>query len=298
MKKIVSLLLVLTLVVTFCACGSTKNATVQQSNSSQKQQLSESCDYVLCSGVDISGNSYELVANQTESSLGYEITVGIIKNNEWLYPLSTEFPFLGDGGLFHVDAPQGSESGSDLSCYKKIASMIHFIDTRNSTWTNSYDHTMIFFSCSCLKSYTVDCEEFTLLYRYSENNGNIHTENGKILLYSEVSGTSSGWLEDQVFDWCLLDVQTLDVRTFGSNIVGVRPESILSEGLIFASDQCFYNTNAQKAIDLSVYNIDMFYDSNIYFENGTCTFKAKNTLGTEFFITIDSSGNVLSEVKQ
>lgn len=54
----------------------------------------------------------------------------------------------------------------------------------------------------------------------------------------------------------------------------------------------------QKVIDLSQYNIDMYYDSGIYFKNGQCTFKAKNKLGHEYEITIDIHGNVLSEVEQ
>lgn len=304
MRRLIAMFFVLSLVIVLCACGSTDDFD----DVTYEQRLSESCDYVLCKGVDTSGNSYELVANQTETSLGFEITVGVIKNNEWLYPLSADFPFLWEDGLFHVEAPMGRESGYDLSYYSSITEMIRFIDTgafamesyntRTATGLDLYDHTMIFFSCNTLKSYVVDCEEFSLLYRSSKADRKIITENGKILLYWEITGTNSGWSEDQVFDWCLLDTQTLDIETFASGVAGVHPESILSEGLIFASDQFFYDTNGQKVIDLSDYNIDMFYDSDIYFENGTCTFKAENTLGTEFLITIDTSGNVLNEVQQ
>ena len=131
-----------------------------------------------------------------------------------------------------------------------------------------------------------------------ESGRRIVTDNGKIVLYSEVSGTSSGWLEDQVFDWCLLDTKTLNIETFGNNIAGIHPKGSLSEGLIFASNRCFYNTNAQKVIDLSAYKIEMLDGSDICFENGECTFTAKNNLGSEFLVTIDRSGNVLSEVKQ
>lgn len=280
------------------------------------EPLSASCDFVLCQGSDTSGNTYELVANQTESSLGYEITVGVIKNNAWLYPMSSDFPFLGEDGLFHVSVSMAGDSGTSLAQVNEIIQNIYFVDSgaflmdsykETDSWVSTYDHYNIIFSCNSLESYTVNCKESTLLYRYSEatfsngqveSYGRIFTENGEIVLYTETSGTSSGWLEDQVFDWSTLNVQTLNLDTITSGIAGVRPESILSEGLVFASDQCFYNTSGQKVIDLSEYNIDMWYNGDIYFEGGTCTFIAENSLGTEFLITIDKSGNVLSEVEK
>ena len=324
MKKIIVYGLAFVFMLTLCACSNTddfadippyndSNAddysnTDDFSNTSQK--LSDTCDYVLRSGTDTFGNYFELVANQRESSLGYEITVGVIKNNRWLYPLSADFPFLWEDGLFHVTVPMGRESGHDLSHYKMIIENIYFIDSgafamesynsRSVTGLKSYDHTMIFFSCSNLESYTVDVEKVhtKYRYRYSDYDRTIYTENGKILLYSETSGRPYGWTDSCEFDWHLLDVQSLKMETFANDIVGIYPRSCLSEGLFFASDQCFYNTNAQKVIDLSAYDIDMFYDGGIYFQDGICTFKAENSLGTEFLITIDKSGNVLEEVQQ
>lgn len=279
-----------------------------------RMPLCDTCDYTLCRGTDVSGNTYELVANQTESALGYEIMVGVIKNNEWIYPLSADFPFLGEDGLFHVGG--AGKSGTSLAHVNTVIQSIYFIDsgaflldcyTETDSWLSSPDHIKIIFSCDSLKSYTINCKEATILYRYSEatfsnglvtSYGRIPSENGTFILYSETSGTSSGWLEDQVFKWYTLNVQTLEVETLAANIAGVRPESILSEGLIFASDQCFYNTSVQKVIDLSAYDIDMWYSADIFFEGGTCTFTAENELGTEFLITIDKSGNVISEIEK
>lgn len=295
-----------------------QNGTVPEDGGSLNEDnihpasLCDTCDYTLCRGTDVSGNTYELVANQTESALGYEITVGVIKNNAWLYPLSADFPFLGEDGLFHI----AGNSGTSLTRVNSVIQKIYFIDSgaflldcykEADSWLGSPAHIKIIFSCSALKSYTVDCKKETILYRYSEATfsngsvtayGRIPTENGKLILYSETSGTFSGWLEDQVFDWCTLDARTLDIKTLAANIEGIRPESILSEGLIFASDQCFYNTSVQKVIDLSAYDIDMWYSGDLFFEGGTCTFTAENELGTEFLITIDKSGNVISEIEK
>lgn len=270
------------------------------------ESLSNTCDFILCCGTDAAGNVYELVANQTETSLEYKIEVGVIKNNEWLWPLSTDFPFLGEEGLFHVSAPMGGESGSNLDEYGKIVSSIFFIDsgaflmhsinTRTATW-DIYDETEIIFSCKTLESYTIDREKVSLRYQYSNANlnangedsyGQIYTDNGKLLAYTYT---------EELHNWYLFDPSTLEMTTIATDI-DIYPKGRLSEGLIFASDQCFYNTNMQKVIDLSAYQIDMWYGYQIHFENGVCTFTAENDLGTEFEITIDKSGNVLSEVKK
>lgn len=280
--------------------------------------LSDSCDYILCQGTDTSGNIYELVANQTESALGYEITVGVIKNNEWLYPLSSDFPFLWDDGLFHVTAPLGGDSGSDLSHYGTIAQAIYFVDsgaflmdsynTKTATGLNLYDHAYLIFSCDTLKTCIIDTDEYTFLYtgtgtKFYDDRveyGRITTDAGKLILHKETaeSNRRSGDPQDHIYDWDLLDFKTLDISPIAKNVVGIYPKSILSEGLIFASDRCFYNTKLQKIIDLSAYTIDTSAGNNLYFKEGTCTFTAENSLGTEFLITIDKSGNILSEVEK
>lgn len=308
MKKIVSILLIFTLLAIFCACENTNNSSVQQNNSAREQQLSESCDYVLCSGVDTSGNSYELVANQTESSLGYEITVGIIKNNEWLFPLSTEFPFLDqEDNLFHISVDGAGNSGFSLDMYNAIKDNIYFVDVgtfvmdsyhETDSWGKTYYHTLILFSCSKMESKVIDLEEYQIELIASKTDRQVYTDNGMLLIWKEDVVDTGVLSYDYFYDWCLLDTETLAITTIGSRIKDCSPSSILAEGLIFASDKCFYNTDKQKVIDLSQYNIDMSAASGIYFKNGQCSFIAENELGHEFEITIDIHGNVLSEVEQ
>lgn len=276
-----------------------------ETTGSTESSLSESCDFILSSGVDVNGNHYELVANQRESALGYEITVGIIKNNTWLYPLSKEFPFLDqEDNLFHVSVDLAGDSGHSLDYYHRIIDNIYFVDIgafvmesyhETDSWWDNDEHTYIVFSCSAMDSYTIDCEEYNLEFLLSDTDRKIYTEDGKIVLWSEEVVDSGILTYDYFYDWCLLDMRTLELTTICSGIQDVCPESALSEGLIFASDKCFYNTQMQKVIDLSEYSIDMFYDSGIYFRNGKCTFKAKNELKHEYEITIDIHGNVLSE---
>lgn len=276
--------------------------------------LSSTCDYVLCAGTDDEGNTYELVANQTESASGFEITVGVIKNNSWIYPLSKNFPFLEEDNLFHVTASISAKEASSLKHPSEVIKSIYFVDTGaflidcykpSSKGPWFWSQTYIIFNCRSLDSYTINCEESSLIHLRDEaefykdglitgdvtSYGKIYTENGKLVMYTDLTGN----VNNPVYDWCIFDMKSLKTEAISSNIERIRPCSVLSEGLFFASDQCFYNTSGQKVIDLSSYDIDMFYDDDIYFDNGTCTFKAKNNLGTKFLITIDSSGNVLSE---
>lgn len=276
--------------------------------------LSSTCDYVLCAGTDDEGDTYELVADQTESAAGFEITVGVIKNNSWIYPMSKDFPFLEEDNLFHVTASISAKEASSLKYPPTVIKSIYFVDTGaflldcykpSSTGPWFWSHTYIIFNCHSLDSYTINCEESSLVHLRNEADfyedgfitgdvisyGKIYTENGKLVMYTDLTGD----VNNPIYDWCIFDMKSLKTEAISTNIEGIHPCSVLSEGLFFASDQCFYNTSGQKVIDLSSYDIDMSYGSRIYFQNGTCSFNAKNNLGTKFLITIDSSGNVLSE---
>ena len=113
---------------------SINNDNYSQGTTLNRDPLSASCDYILCTGTDYNGNKYELVANQTESSQGFEIAVGVIKNNSWLYQLSSDFPFLGEDGLFHVSVPVsfvGDDAGTGTSLLhpNRVVDKLYFIDS-------------------------------------------------------------------------------------------------------------------------------------------------------------------------
>lgn len=275
--------------------------------------LSSTCDYILCVGYDTVGNEYELVANQSETPHGFEISVGVIKNDSWLYPLSNSFPFLAEDGLFHVKVSTAGESGTSLKHpgENTVISNLYFIDSgaflldcyKANDSLSLYDHYYIIFSCDTLTSTRIDCDELTLLYQYREPSfmsgrieeyGQIYTDNGKLIMYTETSGTNSGWTSDQVFKWEFLDTRSLKFTTIADNVRGIRPRSVLSEGVFFCTDKCFYNTNGQKTVDLTEYSIDVWDDGDIAFEGGTCTFEVENSIGTRFRVTVDESGTVIS----
>ena len=314
MKKVITLLVIVSIAILLLGCSRADALGGPQSKMPTRNSLSASCDYILCVGYDMSGNKYELVANQSESSRRFEISVGIIKNDTWLYPMSRDFPFLEEDGLFHINVSLAGESGTDLK-YPKVNTVIdklYFIDSgaflldcyKANGKLSQYDHYYRIISCNTLASTRIDCAESTLIYRcckpsfssgFVESYGHIFTDNGKLMLYSETSGTLSGWTEDQVFRWDVFDTRTLTKTMIAENVKGIRPCSVLSEGLFFCTDKCFYDISGRCAVDLSEYTIDIWENRDIYFEGGTCTFDAKNSLGTRFQITVDTSGTVLSE---
>ena len=243
---------------------------------------------------------------------------GVIQNNSWLYPLSSDFPFLGDDGLFHVSVSvsfigDDADSGTSLLHPNRVIDKLYFIDSgafllecyrESQELFGRSESYYLLFSCDTLTSIRIDRSKTNVLFRYSEptflsgqveSYGKIYTDNGRIILYEETSGTSSGWTEDQVFSWDILDTRTLIAATIASNIKGVRPRSVLAEGVFFCTDGQFYNTNAQPTIDLTDYGIDIGDSGDIFFDGGTCTFEVENSLGTRFLITVDSSGALISE---
>ncbi len=295
-----------------------KTITANQ-KSAYASQLSDTCDYVLSAGYDKNGNYYELVANQKENARGFEITVGVIKNNSWIYPLSKDFPFLGEDGLFHVEVlvsliGDDASDGTSLLHPSRVVDKIYFVDSgaffmecyrKSREVFGKSESYYIVFSCDTLKSTRINCNESSLIYRYCEASyesghvksyGQIFADNGKLIMYSETSGTTSGWLEDQVFNWSIFDTRTLNEKVIASNVKGVIPESSLSEGVFFCSDLCFYSSDGEKTIDLSEYSIDLWENGDIFFKDGLCEFIAENSLGSRFLVTIDSFGNVISEV--
>lgn len=320
MKKALSIILTCMLCLVLCACvqlNKPKDQSYDGTNASSApindSHLSDTCDYVLCTGTDNDGNFYELVANQKESSSGFEISIGVIKNNAWLYQLSKDFPFLGDDNLFHITGNNGGKEGTSLKVASAVIKEIYFVDTGaflldcclpSTGAPFFFDNAYIIFNCDSLDSCTINREEVSLVFLKNQANfgwndptpssyGKIYTENGKLIMYKRLTRD----VNNPVYDWCIFDMKTLKYDVIASQVEEIWVESVLREGMFLASDQCFYNTSAQKVIDLSSYDIVEFADKQSYFHDGTCTFIAKNSLGTKFRVTIDSSGNVLSEEK-
>lgn len=312
MKKWMMFIIMSALLLLFGACNDTEvyptGSVIQQ----PKPQLSDTCDYILCQGTDTDGNIYQLVADQEETALSYTVTVGIIKNNVWFVPMSSNSPFLTNSGLFPMEG--GLDLGT-IARVKLVASCFYFIDSgaflMHYVNLNRGDIRVIY-NCNTKQTYQYvehdDGYEWVYSYyklktrkNYEQYDvifyGEILTDNQFIILFRDVSDAYA-WDKPKTYDWYIMDTKTMNTRKIASNVIRNYPKSCLSEGLFFAADDCFYNIDGKKVIDLSRYNIDIWENGAPYFKNGECTFITENDRGTEFEVTIDISGKVLSEKKR
>ena len=98
--------------------------------------------------------------------------------------------------------------------------------------------------------------------------------------------------DDDEYEIYIFDARNLTSAKIAGP-VQVHPLGSLSEGLVLASDHCFYNTSWKKVIDLSDYKFVSVEEAR--FENGYYVFIARNSIDTKFEVTIDKQGNVISE---
>ena len=289
-----------------------------------EEKKSASCDHVLSQGYDYNGNFYELVENQEESVRGIKISVGVLKNNEWIYPLSYNFPYILEDGLFHYRSDFGPDAkdGSDYS--GQLVKSIFFIPGENtaaflmecsssdnsSIWVDSID-SQIVFNCSTLKSHTINCGtnrdyDNKLLYSYREatfsdgcvlSYGTIMTDYDEFeLLYSSTNDQATG-NKNESYQVYSLDLNTFEYIPIISNTEW-RPVGALLGGCFLCEhslDYAFLDKDGDVAIDLSDYTITNIKSG--CFMYGLYSFYAKGHAGSKWMLTIDDCGNVLQEVK-
>ena len=275
---------------------------------SLEPRLSAECDAVLCAGRDYEGNYYELLGVQNESALGFEIKIGVAKNNRWVYPLSNDFPFIAEDGLIHVSVPMGGGSGDGLT--SSVTQNIYFnregaflLDCYKDSEQalKLYDHSVVIFSLETMQACTVDMDEYSLDYISTEgeySNGIalnypvFVTDEAKIVMTQ--THRNSVYYDDNTYSVCLLDLHSFE-RTTVYEQLDMYPVGPYAEGLILCNDQCFYNTSGEKVIDLSEYE---FYSTKLArFVDGEYEFVAENSMGSRFNVIIDKVGNVVDEYK-
>lgn len=291
MRRIVALNLAIALLISMCCvlygCSS------GSSNKTHNNASSADYDALLCSGTTENGDTYMLVGSQTENYSGVDIKIGVIKNGEWLIPLNSNSGFLGDDGTFHVKATSGYVESFETVDLYSASSAFTFMDN-GAFMMESYTHQTlgyskaeyIFLSCVQKDYITVDRSicDLPSIDKGLFNSG--FTDNGKLVgyHYDNINGR---------YAWYILDIDRLELKQIADDMK-CYPVGDLSDGLFLASNDCFYNTKAQKVIDLSEYNIA---HSNIMFIDGRCMVDIKNNVGHSYWIIIDKQGNILQEGK-
>lgn len=265
-------------------CGHTEGTALEK--------LSNHCDAVLASGTDKDGNLFELVANQNEDHSGVTIEIGIIKNNEWSIDLTTKSPFIGTDGFLTKRNKYNTGSIYDENSlgFDYIgAGCFHY---NGSIWNGNNG-----------KYYMpIENNKFHPVISAGSGHGlcTYINNDGEFLLH-----------KDGTFQ--VLTSHNMTIKTLKSLPYVYTNEIFpLSEGLFALYDYPnvgigFFNTNGEKIIDLSDYKFyrivkpdgfgNVTIEQNLVFKDGKCTFTVLNEIGTEYKITIDKQGNVLSSTK-
>ncbi len=311
-KKLITLLLTICIMIYLSACGTTETSnnptdtpsesqtdTPQSTDESTvseeiKAKLNNSCDKILASGYDADSNYYELVANEDEDYSGTKIEMGIIKNNEWVIPLTSNSPFVSESGL--LIGARGNFKGS---IYETGFAIFNYVGAgcfcyKNIIWNGNNN-----------KSYQAD----------DTINVSTHMDRGNIMY--NVNNEGLFIISKYGKNYKLLNANDMSVKEInlcedGWNIDYCFP---YSEGLFACMNHSsdketngFYDINGNKVIDLSKYQLakNTYTTSNIggysgpvqslVFKNGKCTFTVTNDQGSKYIITIDKTGNIINSV--
>jgi hypothetical protein len=265
------------------------SSNTQDSNETEEVKLSDNCDKILASGYDANSNYYELVANEKEDYSGTKIEMGIIKNNEWVIPLTSNSPFVSESGL--LIGARGVFKGS---IYEERFAIFNYIGA------GSFCYESIVWNSNTKETYIPD--------------GTLEIKGTKPFVNNDGLFIISKYDEN----FKLLDVNTMTTkeinlrRSFSNGIDYCFP---YSEGLFACMDYSsdskangFYDISGNKIIDLSKYQLakNTYTTSNtggysgpkqnLVFENGKCTFTITNDQGSDYVITIDKTGNVINSV--
>lgn len=247
-------------------------------------------DLLLCKGTSNNGDTYCLVANESEDYTGTEITIGVIKNDKWLIEPTTDSPFLGDDGLF--------VNGKAISYFRE-RKWFSYLEERdyafdylgNGCFGYQSGYNIFVFNANTKKSYTDTGCEYEWFYGFI-------CDEGKVTI-----------THDNEADHCLiLDTNNMTTSTYNSPYpdTGISRSTVCSfnmyaEGLMFIykyrnEAKGFYDINGNLIIDMSEYELSDDKEE-IIFKNGTCDLKIINDQGSEYKITVDKTGNVIASEK-
>ena len=283
-----------------------------------KIKLSDSY-VVLASGQDADGTVYELVASEVETYAGVAVTVGVIKNNQWLVEMTSEMPLIDEDDTLYGTGVSGLDSapetifyiGNGCFIYRNVVSPEYGSDTYQELVYNSengkyYELTddgkmgskkashVIYKECS------LDREKLDLCKPH-----NIYVTD---MRYCAVASDEELVLWQYSAHWQDSDevvfLNTTNMRThkvkLQKNIAETKLIYPLSEGFFavytFRNDLMFFDTSGKMVLDLSMYELT-HEEQPLLFVNGKCSFTIFNNAGTIYKITVDKQGQVLDSSK-
>lgn len=258
----------------------------------KEHKLSDDCTYVLADGYD-GDDYYELVANQIDSYPQSTIKMGVIKNNEWLVELSSDFPFLNDN-WFNDKGAAYRDDDDPHNTYE--SGSYHFEYVGEGTFYYYYQEEYVAFQ-SNQTIYKPDTGYYFNLFNFFVDEREDFLNNGEFLANDEEKG------------FCYYNLNSGEMRAmngiFSDNnepdrncLYGIH------DGVFYArKDKSwsgdgyngFFDLNGNMIIDLSKYNITDYH--GYIFKNGEYTITCKNNSNVKYDITFDSTGKITGETK-
>lgn len=263
---------------------------------------------VIASG-KTDGSGYRLIGAVEEDYKSAQVKLGIMKNSQWVCEPTAEMPFVKDGKVLGQKTASIPDEDSN-SRFRYIGDHCFMLLYSEKSW----DKQCVVYNCETGKTFSCEYDKVYLAKEETCINSD------KVLAIKKDGSSLS--------DGCLYLLDT-------SNMVCKKVEGITSEddfgfysdGLIcWKNRRLFLDKNGNTALDLSndyntMYQKDRGYgtgsidkglkvdwsneygiiyekgDYSISFNNGKVSFYTKNDAGTEYKVTIDKSGNVVSNEK-
>lgn len=328
MKKIIILLLVFAALLSSCT-QSGESITTTESETEQ-EILSETCDRVLATGKEENGDIYELVANGTADYDSVSNEIGVIKNNTWLVPLSSEMPLLKDGQLIIPDTSDyGEKYHFTMSILDDKDTVINAYNEKNHTKLSDLNGNLSYcefrYAGDGCFTYEANAEyepynlyqgktdyqksQMMMLYNSQNNKGyNLYAnENSKIAHSSRpfsYNGVNYIVLENSKTQMIRLNIDEMKpeyISCINGNImvnktreteVYVNDDMIYFRNYSNSKENGFYNIEGERIIDLSEYDIQSYA---LAFIDGECSFIVKNPSNQNYQITIDKEGKIINQ---
>jgi len=284
-------------------------------------KLSDEHNMVLAKGISADGDIYELVADETEDYLGTTITIGVIKNNEWLRDMSDEAPFIDDDGFV--------VGGKTLNEYKDQLqrSKINYIGN----------------GCFCYQRQILNmgANEYELIVWNVETNQVYRNNKSELITYEDFVNDEGLFIVSSVygqFEANLLNTNDMSLTELNDPISKLARGDVkstftevtyepYSEGMYAIKDYKisdfqgneeynyytlnsaskkkigFFDLSGNLVIDLTEYNLyEQGWDygeskDRFSFKNGQCSFYSRNDQYNWYKITIDKTGKVIDSYK-
>lgn len=239
-------------------------------------KLSDTCDVVLCEAT-VNGNHYELVANQHDAYPDTTFEFGVIKNNQWLLPMSTNNAVLNNGHWV------GTEYNTlNTVSFRHVGDSV-FLYRNNKLYDVetgvTIDNVFLF------DGYISNNKEF-IMKSYEPG------YNQTILLYCN---TLTG--ESKKLEGYFSSVHTPDaIQEYNEGLFYATGKTFEWENYEYVRYAGFFDRYGNMVIDLSDYIIITYQgEQDLRFVNGTCTIRCKNNSNVDFDITIDKTGNIIKQ---